>query len=142
MMGMKLIKENIKGVDILKYILRGHVMRRNGWLKNHYIRICNEDGFDKDGNIITNDNTTLYSHCTNGYFMHLGFSCEPIDESIFKHGDELHVKREGEGLNHFLNNDWEDYGFIDSEKFEKLTKKLRYVIEKAEKIRLKKKGVI
>jgi len=106
--------ENVKGYDVLKLIMQGNMLRRPDWKENVYIRICNEVGFDEKGFAVFHDkNTSAYTHSTEGCFMHLGYSSEPIKNI----GD-----RNQDGLRMFFKDDWQDYGFISNENFEKLEK--------------------
>lgn len=143
-MKMKPKETGIKGYEIIIRLMKGHILRRTGWLKHYFIRICNENGFDKKGIAILNDKegrtSPIYTHCTEGCFMHIGSSSEPIEEKVYMaHGIKNISSRTSDGLNCFFYNDWEDYGFMSSDKFEELTKKLEPIIKKETEKRYKKK---
>jgi len=121
---MKAIK-NLSGIDILKKIQKGHMVRRSCWVPGFLIRVCNEMDFDTNGDVIFNDRTTLYTHATNGYFMHIGSSSQPFNYP--------HFHRDGEGISMFFENDWEDYGFISSMDFNNLVEKTKDKVRKLER---------
>ena len=63
--------------------------------------------------------------------MHVGSSSEPIEEEVYLSDGIKHIYgRTSEGLNCFFYNDWEDYGFMSADEFEKLTIKLEPIIDK------------
>lgn len=122
---MRLKKKNILGTEVIKLLQQGHAVRRACWVDGFYIRICNEDGFDDNGNAIIQDDTPIYTHATNGYFMHIGNSSQPFNSE--------HGNRAGEGLAMFFANDWEDYGFISADEFNALTEVTKEVVRKNER---------
>lgn len=118
-------KNNLSGIEALKLLWQGHMVRRACWVKDFFIRICNEEGFDKDGNAIPQEDTAIYTIATSGYFMHIGTSSQPFKDQ--------HNPRDGEGIQLFFENDWEDHGFISREDFQALTDELENVVRQRSK---------
>jgi hypothetical protein len=119
---MNLVENNLSGVEILGRIQKGHVVRRACWVDGVYIRICNECGYDEQGNVIFDDrNTHLYTICTTGYFLHLGYSSQPFKKPrTFVYGNygiEV-ASRDGEGIGMLFATDWEDYGFMSADDYD------------------------
>lgn len=111
---LKPIESGLSGATIISRLRRGHMVRRACWVKGFLVRICNERGFDKQGNAVFDEiKDNIYTHATNGYFMHIGQSSQPFAIP--------HMGRDGEGVGMLFADDWEDWGFIDSEKFEAMT---------------------
>lgn len=122
----KMVRNNLLGIQALELLLMGHVVRRKCWIDGYYIRICNEAGYDSVTGFAVpqrrdeHQEVPLYVHATDGYFMHIGVSSQPFSYK--------HQPRDGEGLNLYIENDWEDYGFMSSDKFELLTKKTKDLV--------------
>jgi len=114
---MDIVEDGLSGIEILERIRKGHMVRRACWVRDYLIRITNEVGFDKDGNVEFSKRVALYTHATNGNFMHFGWSSQPFSYQ--------HTPRSGEGLSMIFENDWEDYGFISSDDFNALALKLK-----------------
>lgn len=131
--------KNLTGAQIIERLQRGHLVRRACWQDDVYIRICNEKGFDENGLAIFNDKVPLYTHCTNGYFLHLGYSSQPFRATrVYADGGVYYeAMRDGDGIAMLFANDWEDYGFISSEEFSKLTDKLKNRIMKKRELMVK-----
>lgn len=128
------LQKNLSGIEALQLLQKGHMVRRSCWVNNFFIRICNEAGFDKDGKAVIQvigerQEIPLYTHATNGYFMHLGHSSQPF---AFQH-----TSREGEGIGMLFMDDWEDYGFISSKDFDRLTEIIKEKVRKLERSFLK-----
>lgn len=119
------VKKKLSGIQALEALQKGHMVRRSCWVKDFFIRICNETGYDKEGNILFNEKkTNLYTCATNGYLLHIGSSSQPFNF--------MHYSRDGEGLSMIFCNDWEDHGFISSLEFEELTLKVKEKVNKLE----------
>lgn len=116
------IEKNLSGAQMLERLQKGNMVRRSCWVEDFYIRICNEKGFDTDGNFIPQEDTPIYTIATNDYFMHLAFSSQPFAY--------MHTCRAGEGIQMLFENDWEDYGFISKGAFDKLTKRIKERVRK------------
>ena len=131
---MKIFNSNLYGSEIINLLERGHVVRRACWVEGFYIRICNEHGFDDDGIAVFDDRVDhIYTHATNGYFMHLGSSHQPFSKPRLYWGarrEWKHASRQGEGLNALFGDDWEDYGFMESDKFNELTNFTQSLVRK------------
>lgn len=125
----KAIKEHLTGVEALQLLQQGHMVRRFCWVENFLIRICNEDGFDEQGNCIVDPETPIYTHATNGYFMHLAYSSQPFAT--------MHGTRAGEGVAMLFASDWEDHGFISADDFNKLAEENKEEVRKLERKYLK-----
>jgi len=121
----KIIKNNLSGTEIVDCIRKGHMVRRSCWVDNFLIRVTNEEGYDSSGNVIYNKNVPLYTHATNGYFMHFASSSQP-----YKH---KHYSRDGEGISMLFESDWEDWGFISSSEFEDLALEIKDSVRKEER---------
>lgn len=122
---MRLKKKNILGMEVIKLLQQGHAVRRSCWVDGFYIRICNEGGFDDNGNAILQDGVPIYTQATNGFFMHIGHSSQPFNY--------LHDRRDGEGVAMLFANDWEDYGFMSDDEFNALTEATKEVVRKNER---------
>lgn len=121
-----MIDDNLSGIDMLKRLRKGHVVRRTCWLDGILIRICNETGYDKIGHVTYDDrHTALYTLCTTGLFLHLGWSAQPFRKPYMHNymGYQMILTRQGEGIGMLFANDWEDYGFISLEDFRSYTAK-------------------
>ena len=102
------IKSNLSGDEIIDSLRKGHVVRREAWIDGVYIRICNEQGFDENGNAIVDPNIPMYTDCTNGYFLHLAYSTQPLKGTTYRR-----ESRGSEGVGMLFENDWIDCGFVD-----------------------------
>lgn len=131
-------RTNIPGEKIIGLLRRGHVVRRACWQRHVYVRICNERGFDRYGHAIVQEGVPIYTQCTDGYFLHIGFSSQPFQEPhVFQSGGYWYPDtREGEGFDMFWANDWEDYGFFSRKDFDYLVEMHR------ERIREERKAMI
>lgn len=136
----ELVANEFSGIEILSRIRKGHVVRRECWIDGIFLRICNEKGYDVDGNVILDDReTSLYMISTTGYFQHLGFSSQKFREPrVFEGGGyTCIVTRDGEGMSCWFAHDWEDYGFCSSKDFSAYTEankeELREYIEAIQK---------
>jgi hypothetical protein len=127
-MALKLVEENLSGSEIVTRIRKGHAVRRAAWIDDLYVRICNESGFDEDGNAIQGELAPFYTHSTRGYFLHVGFSSQQFREPrvwLSSYGYWSESTREGEGFGILFEDDWEDYGFIEGKVFNVLTEALK-----------------
>lgn len=129
MIKIKVIEKGVSGSEIINRLRKGHVVRRKKWRRYHYIRICNERGFDSNGNAVVGD-APIYTHSTSGYFMHIGSSSQPIKRQYWEHQGCFMETRGSDGIELLFENDWEDCGFMTPAEFEELTSKLRPLIEK------------
>ena len=100
------IKSNLSGGEIIDSLRKGHIVRREAWIDGVYIRICNELGFDENGNAIVQNQ--IYTDCTNGYFLHIAYSRQPLKGTTYMTSD-----RSSEGVGMLFENDWIDCGFVD-----------------------------
>jgi len=123
---MQLIATSLTGSEIVNRLRQGHVVRRPVWQEHYYTRICNESGFDQQGNAIFDERQIgIYTLGSDGYFTHLGFSAQPFPPEYVWHANSGMVNvtsRQGEGMCAFFADDWEDYGFMTSEEFNALIK--------------------
>lgn len=114
------LETGLSGFEIIKRVLKGHVVRRAAWSDVMFIRMTNERGYDEDGYAISGQ-SSLLTIATDGYFCHFGFSGQPMRDPhvvMFTGGHAPQVDgRQEEGLNWFLSTDWEDYGFVPQEEF-------------------------
>lgn len=121
-MKMKKLQSGLSGAQIVGLIQKGHAVRRACWVKGYYIRVTNERGFDKKGNVLYDEDVALYTIATNGYFMHLAYSNQPFAV--------MHLPRSGEGIAMLFANDWEDYGFISADDFDALIESTKDKVRK------------
>ena len=131
----KMIQNNLLGMEMIPLLRQGHMIRRKAWVDGYYIRICNEKGFDNNGNCIFDDHKdNIYLIATDNYFFHLGTSVQPFREPMVYHDTTYDMyqssPRDGDGINAFFMNDWEDYGFITKEDFDTLTKSLKDKVQR------------
>lgn len=124
-MNSKKIERNLSGSEIVNRLRKGHMVRRSCWIDDFYIRITNEVGFDVHGNAILQEGTAIYTHATNGFFMHFCSSSQPFKVK--------HFPRSGEGIEMVWADDWEDHGFIASAVFDELVLSLKEKIRKLER---------
>jgi hypothetical protein len=126
---MKLIDAGLSGAEIISRLQKGHMVRRACWIDDYYVRICNEDGFDENGNVIFDECSSIgvYVIATDDYFMHVGFSAQPFRDNPGK------TSRSGEGFGALFAEDWEDYGFISREEFNVLTNRFKLKIREIRK---------
>ena len=132
---------NLSGVEILDRVLRGHLVRRAAWVDEYYIRITNDRGIDENGYVTSS--VSLYTISTAGVFLHLGYSHQPLrNPSVFYTGMGYWdvAYRSSDGLNMFLEHDWEDYGYISRNDFAAL----EYIVHNAvsDNLRLAKENAI
>lgn len=125
MVSERRIECNLSGSEIVNRLRQGHMVRRSCWIDDFYIRICNEAGFDTNGNAIIEKGTAVFTIATNGFFMHFCSSSQPFKLP--------HFPRDGEGMEMAFADDWEDHGFIAREAFEELTASLKEKIRKLER---------
>ena len=117
---MKIINKDLSGAEMLNFLRKGHLVRRACWVDGVYIRITNERGFDDDGNAVFSETDSIYTLCSGGYFLHLGFSDQPFRhprtylDSYDKHQCST---RDGEGIGMLFADDWEEYGFMSRKDF-------------------------
>ena len=134
-MAIEMIHRNLSGATIIDRLRKGHIVRRACWVNDFYIRICNEDGFDENGNAKIEGKFAIYTHATNGYFLHIGYSSQPFRKPEVHRsgygkyrGDPQYWDtsgREGEGIAMLFADDWEDHGFKEAEDFEILCMQLK-----------------
>jgi hypothetical protein len=113
------------------------MVRRKAWIDGLFIRICNELGFDNEGNAIVDPETSIYTLSTEGYFLHFAHSSQPIkNPRVWLYsGQQWEVaSRDNEGIGMLFEQDWEDYGFITREDFDTLTSETKEQVR--ENIRL------
>lgn len=124
------MEKNLSGAEIVARLRKGHMVRRACWVDKLFIRICNEHGFDDDGNAIIGGRVPIYTHSTRGYFLHLAYSSQPMKKpTVFRSGGSWELSaREGEGVGMLFADDWEDHGFVTGDKFGELTDSLRGVV--------------
>lgn len=122
---MKKLSSNLTGAEIILRLQKGHAVRRAAWVKGFFIRICNEQGYNEKGNAIFDDKTSIYTTATNGYFLHIGNSSQPLKKQ--------RTPREGEGLSMLFESDWEDYGWITREEFDNLTNEVKEAVRKTQR---------
>lgn len=113
----KVLEKGLSGQEIVGRIQKGHMVRRSCWIEGMVIRICNEKGYDKNGNVIYDRDIPLYTKCTNGYFLHFASSNQPFKD--------MKSHRDGEGLEMLFATDWEDYGFISDKDFDLLIERIK-----------------
>lgn len=119
------LETGLSGFEIIKRVLKGHVVRRATWSEVMYIRLTNEQGYDEDGYAISGE-SSLLTIATDGYFCHFGYSGQPTrDPHVLMFNVPQVDGREEEGLNWFLSTDWEDYGFVPQEEFSALCDKVK-----------------
>lgn len=103
---------NLSGSETIELIRKGHIASRACWINDYFIRICNEIGFNDDGNAYGAGHVPLLLLGTDGYFFHIGTSAQPFN---YRH----HAK-EGEGIALLFADDWIDHGFISAADFKAL----------------------
>ena len=121
----RLVEAGLSGQEIVGRIRKGHVVRRSCWLDGFLIRMTNERGFDEEGNAVFDRATPLYTHCTSGLFLHFAHSDQPFRDKT--------SHRDGEGIQMLFADDWEDYGFMESEDFDELTASMKDGLRKVQK---------
>lgn len=126
---MKPQETNLSGAEMLGRLRKGHMVRRACWVDDAYIRITNEQGYDEDGNAVFDERrSSLYTICTDGYFLHLGYSGQPFREPRVYNSRPYGWQVDGRsanGVGMLFADDWEDYGWISGKDFNVLRRELR-----------------
>lgn len=120
MKNIEVANKGLSGAEMLGYLRKGHLVRRACWVDGVCIRITNERGFDGDGNAVFWESDSLYTLCSDGYFLHLGYSNQPFRYPRTyrnQHGYFEVLSRDGEGVGMLFADDWEEYGFMSNDEF-------------------------
>lgn len=115
----ELIDYGLTGAEIIKYLRKGHLVRRACWVDEVFIRVVNVHAYDEEGNAVFDEyKDSLYTYGTHGYFIHFGYSSQPFKEPIaWESNGVWNAGQGGGGIGMLFADDWEAYNFMETEDF-------------------------